>query len=192
VARETIESVKSQKKKKWISDDTYAVIREKREAKGRNKNRYQELKAEVQKKFSVDKQQQLEGMSAELEAANTKGNSRQVFQIVKSMTRKFQPRLQCTQSATGENLTHQSHTGGKGIVKTCTMMRKGMELNKNIGRKSLHHFVQRLLVRSVRQHVAKPQVLMMSQQNCSKQEERQQWSECTEYVWRPGKLVSAR
>jgi len=31
VARETIGSVKSQKKKKWISDDTYAVIREKRE-----------------------------------------------------------------------------------------------------------------------------------------------------------------
>ena len=43
-------------------------------------------------------------MCAELEAANTKGNSRQVFQIVKSMTRKFQPRLQCIQSATGENL----------------------------------------------------------------------------------------
>jgi len=42
----------------------------------------------------VDKQQQLEGMSAESEAANGKGNSRQVFQIVKSMTRKFQPRLQ--------------------------------------------------------------------------------------------------
>jgi len=44
-------------------------------------------------------------MCVELEAANVKGNSRQVFQIVKSMTRKFQPRLQCIQSATGENLT---------------------------------------------------------------------------------------
>ena len=62
-----------------------------------DKNRYQELKAEVQKKLRVDKQQQLEDMCAELEAANTKGNSRQVFQIVKSMTRKFQPRLQCIQ-----------------------------------------------------------------------------------------------
>jgi len=37
-----------QKKKKWISDDTYTVIREKREAKGKDKNRHQELKAEVQ------------------------------------------------------------------------------------------------------------------------------------------------
>jgi len=34
VARETIRSVKSQKKKKWISDETYRAIREKREAKG--------------------------------------------------------------------------------------------------------------------------------------------------------------
>ena len=37
-----------------------------------------------------------------------------------------------------------------------TMMMKGKELNKNIGSKSLHHFVQRLLVPSVRQQVAKP------------------------------------
>ena len=83
-------SRKSQKKKKWISDDTYAVIRKKSEAKGKDTNRYQELKAEVQKKLRVDKQQQLEDMCAELEAANTKGNSRQVFERVKSMTRKFQ------------------------------------------------------------------------------------------------------
>jgi len=39
-------------------------------------------------------------------------------------------------------------------------MRKGKELNKSIGSKSLYHFVQRLLVPSVRQQVAKPQVLM--------------------------------
>jgi len=77
-------------------------------------------------------------------------------------------------------------------VKTCAMMRKGMELNKYIGRKSLHHFVQRSLVRSFRQQVAKPQVLMTSQQNCSKQEERQYWTEYTEYVWQSGKLVSGQ
>ena len=38
-------------------------------------------------------------------------------------------------------------------------MRKGKELNKNIGSKNLHHFVQRLLVPSVKQQVAKSQVL---------------------------------
>ena len=35
VARETIRSVKSQKKKKWISDETYAAIREKRSKRQR-------------------------------------------------------------------------------------------------------------------------------------------------------------
>ena len=65
-------------------------------------------------------------------------------------------------------------------------------MNKSIGSKSLHPFVQRLLVPSVRQQVAKPQVLMRSQQNCSKQEDRRYWTECTEYVWRSGKLVSGR
>jgi len=59
VARETIGSIKSQKKKKWISDETYTAIREKREAKVKDKNRYKELKAEVQRKLRVDKQQQL-------------------------------------------------------------------------------------------------------------------------------------
>ena len=66
----------------------------------------------------------------EFEAANSKENSRQLFQIVKSMTRKFQPRLQGIQSATGENLTeaqklHKSQTGGKVTVKTW----KGRERN---------------------------------------------------------------
>jgi len=105
VARETIGSATSQKNKKWISDVTFAAIREKRRAKGKDKNRYEELKAEVQRKLRMDKPHQLEGMCVQLEAANSKGNSRQLFQIVKSMTRKFQPRLQCIQLATGENLT---------------------------------------------------------------------------------------
>jgi len=67
-------------------------------------------------------------------------------------------------------------------------MRKGKELNKSIRSKSLHHFVQRLLVPSVTQQVAKPQVLTRSQQNCSKQEERQYWTQCTECVviWETG------
>ena len=38
VARETIGSVMSQKKKKWISDATFAAIREKREAKAKTRS----------------------------------------------------------------------------------------------------------------------------------------------------------
>jgi len=64
----------------------------------------------------VCKQQQLEGMCIELEAANSKENSRQLFQIVKSMTRKFQPLLQCIQSATGENLTEATQIADRWTV----------------------------------------------------------------------------
>ena len=53
-----------------------------------------EPKAKVQRKLRVDKLQPLEGMCAKLKAVNSKGNSRQLFQIVKSMTRNIQPRLQ--------------------------------------------------------------------------------------------------
>jgi len=113
VAREKIGSVKSQKKMKLISDKSYAAIKEKRGAKGKDKNRYQDLKAEVQRKLRVDKQQQQEGICMEVEAANSKGNSRKLFQIVKSMTRKFQPRLQGIQSATGENLTEAAQIADK-------------------------------------------------------------------------------
>jgi len=40
LAREMIRWVKSLKEKAWISVETFAAIREKREAKGREKNRY--------------------------------------------------------------------------------------------------------------------------------------------------------
>jgi len=126
VAREKIGSVKSQKKMKLISDKSYAAIEEKRGAKGKDKNRYQDLKAEVQRKLRVDKQQQLEGICMEVEAANSKGNSRKLFQIVKSMTRKFQPRLQGIQSATGENLTEAAQIADKWKG-YCDEERKGIE-----------------------------------------------------------------
>jgi len=132
-------------------------------------------------------------MCTEVEAANSKGNSRQLFQIVKSMTRKFHPRLQGIQSATGENLSEAAQIADRWKRYCedlyCDEEGKGIE-HKSIGSKSLHPFVQRLLVPSVRQQVAKPQVLMRSQQNCSKQEERRYWTECTKYVWRSVKLVS--
>jgi len=195
VAREAIGSVKLQKKKKWISDETYVAIREKREATGNDNNRYREMKAEAQIKLRMDKQQHLEGMCVELEATNSTGNSRQLFQIVKSMTRKFkfQPHLQCIQSATGENLTEPAQIADrwKAYCEDLYHDEEGKGTEQEYLELSLHHFVQRLLVPSVRQQVAKPHVLKRSQQNCSKQE-RQYWTECTEYMWQSGKLVSGQ
>ena len=81
---------------------------------------------------------------------------------------------------------HKSQTDGKGIVKTCTVMRKGKELNRSIGSTSLHPFVQRLLVPSVRQQVAKPQVLMRSvEESIRMTEDRDKWRKCIHGVANP-------
>jgi len=101
--------------------------------------------------------------------------------------------LQCIQSATGENLTEDAQITDrwKWYCEDLYHGEEGIRTEREYW-KSLRHFVQRLLVRSVRQQVAKPQVLMTSQQGCSNQEERQHWTECTEYVWGSGKLVSGQ
>ena len=68
------------KRKSWISDDTYELIKEKREAKQKDTVKYKELKAQAQRSLRVDKQKQLDQMCEELETANCKGNTRCVFQ----------------------------------------------------------------------------------------------------------------
>jgi len=54
---------------------------------------------------------------------------------------------------------------------------ESVESVQELKRSAMVSFVQRLLVSSIRQQVAKPQVLMRSQQNCSNQEERRYWIE---------------
>ena len=131
-SRSWLDPLSRMQKKKWISDDTYAVIREKREAKRKDKNRYQELKTEVQNKLTV----------------NNSSSWRHVRGIrISKRERKFQTglsdsqikdskvpttRLQCIQSATGENLTEAAQIADrwKGYCKDLyTKMRKGMELH---------------------------------------------------------------
>jgi len=43
-------------RRKGIPDETFAAIREKREAKSKHTNQYQKMKADVQRKVTVDKQ----------------------------------------------------------------------------------------------------------------------------------------
>ena len=59
----------------------------------------------VQRGLRKDKQRQLDDMCDDLETVNHSGNSRKLFQKVRTITRKFQPRLQCIKSKTGTNLT---------------------------------------------------------------------------------------
>jgi hypothetical protein len=61
----------------------------------------------VQRKLREDKQNQLEGLCEKLEDSNNKGNMKQVYQTVKTLTAKFKPQLIGIQSATGEMITER-------------------------------------------------------------------------------------
>ena len=70
------------------------MIREKREAKTRDKKKYNKLKREV-KKVREDKQKQIKGMCEELDESNKKGSMKQIFQTVKTLTKNFKQKLFC-------------------------------------------------------------------------------------------------
>jgi len=88
------------------------------------------------------------------------------------MTRKFQPRLQCIQLATGENLTKAAQIAyrWKGYCEDLYHDEEGKGTEQEYWQQEPPP-LRSEVARAVRQQVAKPQVMMRSQQNCSKQEE---------------------
>ena len=156
--------------------------REKQKAKIRTdiknwRQRYRELR--------VDKQQQLEGMCMELEAANSKGNLKQLFQIVKSMTRKFQLCLQCILSATGENLTEgtQIPNRWKGYCEDLYCDKEGKGIEQEYWEQEpppLRSEVARAICADSKSQSHRS--WWGPSRTDSKQEERQYWTQCTECV----------
>ena len=104
-ARDIVGDEKQGKQKSWISSETMELIKEKRAMKNKEQSKYKMLKAEMQKKLRQDKQKQLNDLCNELETANSRGNTRELFQKAKTITRKFQPRLNCIKSKVGGNVT---------------------------------------------------------------------------------------
>ena len=92
-AQETIGYRERQKKKTWITDSMYVLIKAKREAKMRDREKYKDFKKEVQKKVRIDKQKQIEEICEELEQQNRTGNMKKVYQTVKTLTGKFSPQM---------------------------------------------------------------------------------------------------
>jgi len=145
----------------------------------------------MQKKIRVDKQQQLEGMCMELEAANSKGNSRQLFQIVKSMTQKFQPCLQCIQSATSENLTAAGQIADrwKGYCENFYCDEEGKRTEQTYWGQEpppLPLEVARAIRQIASRKTTGPYEVPAKLFKAGGEKE------CTEYVWRSGKLVSGQ
>jgi len=109
------------------------------------------------------------------------------------MTQKFHPRLQGIQSATGENLTEAAQIADKwkGYCEDLYCDEEGKGIEQEYWEQEpapLRSEVARAICQTAS---CKATGLVRSQQNCSKQE-RRYWTECTEYVWRSGKLVSGQ
>lgn len=59
------------------------MIREKREARKKDHDKYEALKKEVQKCLRADKKKQLDGICEQVEEANNKGDTKRLYQTVK-------------------------------------------------------------------------------------------------------------
>src|SRR6218665_1267333 len=105
LARTTLGNKKKQLQNSWISDETFEMIKAKREPNTKDREEYKELKKEVQRKPREDKQKQIEGICEKLEESNKKGNMKQVFQTIKTFTKTFRPQLFCIKSKEGEKIT---------------------------------------------------------------------------------------
>jgi len=110
------------------------------------------------------------------------------------MTQKFQPRRQCIQPATGENLTEVAQIADRqeGYCKDLyhNEERKRNEQEYWEQEPRLHHFVQvaRAICQTASRKATGPDEVPT--ELIKAEGESQYWTECTEYVWRSGKLVS--
>uniref|UniRef100_H3B2Y3 Reverse transcriptase domain-containing protein n=1 Tax=Latimeria chalumnae TaxID=7897 RepID=H3B2Y3_LATCH len=92
------------KKKKWISEETFSLIKEKRKAKG-HKEKYRQLQKKVNKLLRRDREAHLNNICEELEKANSNGNAKKIFQTVQKLTGEFKPRSQLIKDQNGKILT---------------------------------------------------------------------------------------
>ena len=109
------------------------------------------------------------------------------------MTRKFQPRLQGIQSATGENLTEAAQIADrwKGYCEDLYCDEEGKGIEQEYWEQEPPP-LRSEVARAIRQTASRKATGPDEVPNCSKQEERRYWTECTEYVWRSRKLVSGQ
>ena len=83
----------------------FKLIKAKREVNTKDREKYKELKKEVQRKLREDKQKQIEGICQKLDESNKEWNMKQVFQTVETLTKTFRPQLFCVKSKEGEKIT---------------------------------------------------------------------------------------
>jgi len=91
VAEKVIGYRKTKWVKPWITEETYSLTEDKRQARQSDLAKYKELKKVVQKSLRKDKDRYITALCEDLEEANDKGNMRKMYKTVRSLTQKLQP-----------------------------------------------------------------------------------------------------
>ena len=99
------------KKKTWIKDETFELIKQKRAAKELNKIKYDYLKGEVQRMLRKDKQEEIDNLCLDIENHMKRGNTRPAYQSINKLTRRFQPKNIAIKDAKGVKLISPIEVG---------------------------------------------------------------------------------
>ena len=100
---------KETKKQNWISTTAIEIAEKRRKAKARgNVKLTKKLNADFQRQIRRDKEVFLNDQCKEIEEANSKKRSRDMFQKIKEITGHFTPKLGVLKSANGKDLTEEN------------------------------------------------------------------------------------
>ena len=99
-----------QKKQKWISNETLQKIDERKAAKKRGlyEEVYKKIAKEVKQLTRRDKKKYIEDRCEEIERNLSKNRNREAYNIIKDMTKTFQPKLGIIKDENGTVLTESS------------------------------------------------------------------------------------
>ena len=102
----TIPKKKKCKKAKWLSEEAFQIVENRREAKSKGeKERYKHLNAEFQRIARRDKKAFLTNQCKEIEVNNRMGKTRDLFKKIRDTKRTFHAKMGSIKDRNGMDLT---------------------------------------------------------------------------------------
>ena len=101
----TIPKKKKCKKAKWLSDEALQIAEKRREAKGKEEERFTHLNAEFQRIASRDKKAFLSDQCKEIKENNRMGNIRDLFKKIRDIKGTFHAKMSIIKDRNGVDLT---------------------------------------------------------------------------------------
>ena len=105
-SKKKLKKISKKKKAKWMSNKTLEIAMKRREVKAfKDVTLIKELNKDFQREARMDKEQYYNRICTELEEENRCGRTRSVFQKIREIKKKFQPRIDLINDATGRLIT---------------------------------------------------------------------------------------